>query len=402
MKMFKHLIVRSYISLIGMVLILLTATVVVVSHVHAAQSNHQGSLITIHDRGVTRSIVTSDMTIGAALHDAGITLAKQDVVEPSSGQKIVATEYQVNIYRARPVIVVDGDTRQKVMTAYQTADQIAESVGISLYPEDKTVITRNDDIVASGPGLEMKIIRATPFQFDLYGSTTTARTQGTTVGAMLKEKGIKLGASDRVQPSASTPITAGMNVRVWREGQQTITTPQPVPFQTTTIQDTNQPIGYRQVQTPGQNGSQNVTYQVDIVNGQEVSRTQIASIVTQQPVQEVVVVGVKSIGGLTKAKGVNFFTDSNGVVHRETYYDLDMHTVAENCGNGGIYTIRADGVKVDRNGYILIAANLARYPRCSIVQTSLGAAMVYDTGGFVSRYPDGYDIATDWTDYNGI
>ncbi len=72
------------------------------------------------------------------------------------------------------------------------------------------------------------------------------------------------------------------------------------------------------------------------------------------------------------------------------------------CGQGGYYTVRVDGIKVDRDGYVIIAANLGRYPRCSVTETSVGPAKVYDTGGFALRHPEGFDIATDWTNYNGI
>ena len=46
--------------------------------------------------------------------------------------------------------------------------------------------------------------------------------------------------------------------------------------------------------------------------------------------------------------------------------------------------------------YIMVAANLSRHPRGSIVKTSLGLAIVCDTGGFASRNPTQIDIATNW------
>ena len=104
---------------------------------------------------------------------------------------------------------------------------------------------------------------------------------------------------------------------------------------------------------------------------------------------------------LTVSKGAQVFVDSNGVAHRETYYDLPMNIVIGTCGPGGRYHIRSDGAKVDQNGYVLVAANLGSYPRCTIVETSLGPGKVYDTGGFAARYPYGFDLATDWSNYNG-
>lgn len=104
---------------------------------------------------------------------------------------------------------------------------------------------------------------------------------------------------------------------------------------------------------------------------------------------------------LTAGKGAQVFVDSQGVAHRETYYDLPMNVVMRACG-GGTYTIRSDGAKIDKDGYVLVAANLRSYPRCSVVETSLGPGKVYDTGGFAVRHPYGFDLATDWTNYNGV
>ena len=360
------------------------------------------TLLTIHDRGVDQVIVTHATTVRAALEEADIELASQDAIEPSLDAKLVANEYQVNIYRARPVIVIDGDVRRKVMTAYQTPDQIAEQVGIVLYNEDAAVIGRSSDLVSDGASLTLKITRAVPFQFTLYGQTGEARTQGKTVGAMLKEKNIELTKHDRVVPAVETPLTQGMEVRVWREGKQTVTVEEDVVFEVEQIRDANRLIGYKQVQTPGVVGKRSVTYEIETRDGNEVKRVEIASVAKSEPTKQVEVVGIKNNGnGLTKSMGVKMFTDSNGVTHRETYYDLDMKVVMGYCG-GGSYSVREDGAKIDSQGYILVAANLPRYPRCSIVETSLGLGKVYDTGGFAKVHPDGFDLATDWTNNNGI
>lgn len=105
---------------------------------------------------------------------------------------------------------------------------------------------------------------------------------------------------------------------------------------------------------------------------------------------------------LTSSKGAHVYVDKQGVAHRETYYDLPMNIVIGACGPGNNYTIRPeDGAKIDKDGYILVAANYGMYPRCSVVDTSMGPGKVYDTGGFALRHPYGFDLATDWTNYNG-
>ncbi|HEU4831008.1 MAG TPA: G5 domain-containing protein, partial [Candidatus Saccharimonadales bacterium] len=208
-------------------------------------------------------------------------------------EELVASDYQVNIYRARPVIVIDGMSRQKVMTPYQTGTQIAKHAGVALYPEDTTEFERADSLATEGVGLLLVVDRATPFEFTFYGKTTTARTQGVTVGEMLKEKGIDLNKNDRVLPDANTKLTSGMDIKVWREGKQTITVDEAVKFETEEIKDADREVGYHEVRTIGEEGSRTVTYEVVIKDGEEVSRTEIASITIKQPKKQVEIIGTK-------------------------------------------------------------------------------------------------------------
>lgn len=86
---------------------------------------------------------------------------------------------------------------------------------------------------------------------------------------------------------------------------------------------------------------------------------------------------------------------------RETYYNLRMNTVVKHMRSIGYseeeypYWVREDGAKMLGN-YVMVAANLSTRPKGTIIETSLGTAIVCDTGGFVNTYPNGVDIAVDW------
>lgn len=287
--LFTSAIVFAMLFMISVVIVIMAN----ITHAGNGVVGQDGRLVTIYDRGAQKTIITEAGTVGDALIEAGITLDSKDTVEPATNQKLIASDYQVNIYRARPVIVVDGAIKQKVITPYQTASQIVKDAGIKLYPEDNTKLERVDDIIAEGAGLRLTIDRATPFTFTLYGETITARTQATTVGEMLKEKGVTLGADDRVLPGESAPITPDAKVRVWREGKQTITVDEAINFEVDKISDADRAVGYREIRTPGENGSRSVTYEVEIQDGKEVARTEIASITVKQPKTQVEVVGAK-------------------------------------------------------------------------------------------------------------
>lgn len=83
---------------------------------------------------------------------------------------------------------------------------------------------------------------------------------------------------------------------------------------------------------------------------------------------------------------------------KETYYNLNMSgvvSIMRSMGNTDEYWVREDGCKM-LGDYIMVAANLNLRPRGSIVQTSLGDAIVCDTGGFAKRNPTQIDVAVTW------
>lgn len=96
---------------------------------------------------------------------------------------------------------------------------------------------------------------------------------------------------------------------------------------------------------------------------------------------------------LTPSKGVNY-----GPSGKETYYNLPMSgvvSIMRSRGNNDPYWVRDDGCKMLGN-YIMVAANLNVHPRGSLVETSLGTAIVCDTGGFAASNPNQLDIAVSW------
>lgn len=329
-----------------------------------------GHLVTIHDRGIEKVILSKATTVGDAIKQAGIPIDSKDLVEPSLNDKLIAYNYQVNIYRARPVLVIDGNIREKTITAYQTPEQIAGSAGITLYPEDKTTMDQVDNL-SDGAGLQMTIKRAVPFEFTLYGKTTTVRTQAATVGEMLSEKGIKLTKDDRVLPASSAKIVNGLPVRVWREGKQTITSEEPVPFDVQKIQDADREVGYLSVTTAGENGARNVTYEIIVQDGKEVSRTEIASLTTKLPTTQVEIIGVKpkNFGGSCAewmaAAGITDTGSASVLIDRESHCNpYSVNSGSGACGVGQAMPCGKTGCEMGDGACQMIWANeyvLGRY-----------------------------------------
>ena len=221
-------------------------------------------------------------------------MSSRDIVEPSPSEKLVAKTYQVNVFRARPVVVSDGSTEIRVMTAEQSPRQIAKAAGLTLYDEDTTDFQRVDSVLTGGgAGVKMIVHRATAINFTLYGKRFVARTQAKTVGELLKEKKVTLGSADGVSPAQATSISAGMEVKVWRNGKQTVTQEEVITRPTEEVKDADRIVGVREVKDAGADGKRNVTYEIETKDGAEVSRKEIASVTTLEAVKQVVVVGTK-------------------------------------------------------------------------------------------------------------
>ena len=265
------------------------------AHAESAVQSAEQHIITLHDDGKEKGFITKANTLREALKDANIPVDANDRTEPGLDEALVAASYEVNIYRARMVIVRDGENETKIITAYRTGKQIAEQAGLTVQQEDILALTQSTDIITDGAAEVLTINRATPVTFNFYGSVMQAYTQSKTVGAMLRERGVTMTAADGISPATTAQITAGMTIRLWRDGTQTITQDEDIQFETEQIRDANRERGYKEVKTAGVNGRRTVTYEVTTENGVEVKRTEINSNVLTQPVKQVEIIGAKGM-----------------------------------------------------------------------------------------------------------
>lgn len=255
---------------------------------------HDGEhILKVHDGDSEQGFITKATTLRAALSDAHIRIDPNDITEPALDESLVASTYDVNIYRARPVVVRDGSSNTKIITAYRTGKQIASQAGITLNDADITKLAPSSDPITDGAAEIMTIDRATPVTFVFYGKRTETSTRATTVAEFLTEKGVKAAADDTLSPSGATTVTRGMVIQLWKNGKQTVTVDEDIAFTARQVNDTNHTVGYKEVQTQGVNGKRTVTYELVMRDGKESSRAVANSVTTLQPVEQVEVIGTK-------------------------------------------------------------------------------------------------------------
>lgn len=249
-------------------------------------------LVTIHDRGEKMVVRTEASTVEEALQYAKVEIGSFDKVEPGMGDEIISSDFTVNVYRARPVLIVDGVKRAKVMTAATDVMGIAEDAELNLVPEDVAELELADSFVETGVTMELVVTRAKKVNLKFYGKETEVYTQAGTVEELFSEREITVG-DDKVSVDMTETVTDGMKVEIWREGKNTITVEEEIVFTVEQTKDYDRDVGYKQVSEAGENGLKMVTYEVELKNGEEVSRVAVAEIVTKQPRTQKEVVGAK-------------------------------------------------------------------------------------------------------------
>ncbi|CAN5408478.1 hypothetical protein BH09PAT4_BH09PAT4_01500 [soil metagenome] len=250
-------------------------------------------VIVSHDKTV-QTVPSRKQTVGQLLKNLSITLNKGDVVEPELTTPITQDDFRINVYRAVPVQVIEGNQRTFAFSAATTPRSVASQVGYTLYPEDGVKAVPVTNFLKQGSIAEQVLIDpSVPVYLNLYGTPLQIRTHANTVQELLKEKGLSLAASDQVLPKPDTPITANLQVFVARKGTTLQSLVEPVAMPIKTVNDGKLAYGIRVVRQQGSPGKRIVTYQVDKKTGLR-KIIQRATIVS--PVQQVVAIGTNLSG----------------------------------------------------------------------------------------------------------
>lgn len=239
--------------------------------------------------GKEQTLDTKAKTVGELIHKLPLHLIPQDVVEPSLDTTIVEDNFRVNVYRARPVTVIDDSGKKMVtITAQKSPRVVAQDAGLKIYPEDNTSFaqgTLKENII----GEKVVIDRATPVFFNLYGTPLTIRTHAKTVEDLLHDKNIKITSGDQVKPALDTPIKKNLQIFVARAGTEIQTVEEDIPAPTHIVSDPNLSLGASATRQQGAPGKRAVTYQVK-KNG---ARSIIQSVIVEDPVPTIIARGTR-------------------------------------------------------------------------------------------------------------
>lgn len=339
--------------------------------------------ISFFDDGNRTNVRSDAATVRDALIRADITLGEGDIVEPALDEPISSEDFNINIYRARDLIVLDGHHHIHIKTASTNPEEIVGDAGVKLLDADKVELVPYNNLLESGSIMAYRVARAKVVHLNYYGQRIDKRTQASTVADFLKEQEIDTNTEKNwVSIPLNSKITNQISFAIQPQGKQTITVNETIPFGETVTQDYDMAYGERHVTKAGENGEKTVTYEVDMKDGVELSRVQISEIVTKQPIAQEVKVGMKislpsgSHEDWMAAAGIS--PSDYGYVNYIISHESGWRTNASNGRYFGLYQTKKATLEN------ACGANWANDPVCQLRSATNYANSRY--GGWASAY----------------
>lgn len=249
-------------------------------------------VVFLTDKGDRKVLDTKAATVGELLDKLNLNLIAEDVIEPSRETPIPEDNFRINIYRARPVTIIDNGNKTVTVTAQKSARVVAQKAGLSLQSED-VVHFAQGNLTENIIGEKVVISRAIPIRLNLYGGALVTYTQAKTVADLLKEKEISLQAGETVQPSLNTPITPNMEVFVLRKDAKLANVEEVIPVPEEIVNDSSLSFGTTVIRQTGAPGKKAVTYLIQAdPAGNEISRSAIHETVIVAAVPQITARGI--------------------------------------------------------------------------------------------------------------
>lgn len=202
----------------------------------STDSSGEAHFVTIYDGDTELTVKTTANTVAEVLERANIEVDVADLVEPALDTAVEGENYNVNVHRARPAVVIDGENKKYVMSASFDPKEVARDAGFVVYDGDEITQVMNNSFLETGVASTYKITR---------------------------------------------------------NGGRTVTEEEAIPYSVEEKRDITMAKGERELESAGEDGKITRVYQVNFENNVEVSRELVSETVTREPVPEVVRVGAK-------------------------------------------------------------------------------------------------------------
>ena len=204
-----------------------------------------------------------------------------------SGAFVVAEEYTGhNVF----AVNLDNSNKIELKTKKGTVREILIANNIPFGADDR--VEPGLDTRVNG-GETINIYKAREITIVDGNTTTVRKTTYKKVDDILKELNITLGEKDEVTPGLNSEVATVDTIKIARTGKTTETKKEVIKFETKEEKDDSKFVDEKVTKVEGKNGEKEVTYNVVREKGKEVSREVASEKVITEATAKVVVVGTK-------------------------------------------------------------------------------------------------------------
>ena len=168
-----------------------------------------------------------------------------------------------------------------------------------------------------------------------------------TVGEVIRQAQIELGAQDEVNPPQFTQITDGMRITIARISEETECEETEVAYQERRIPYEALPPGEERLQQPGQNGIQQVCYRVTVRDGVRSDPVQISSVPLEEPQDAIIYYGPSGELDPVTIQGMLAYISNNNVwLIRGSSADGKRQITDSNDIDQRVFSVTPDGQQI--------------------------------------------------------
>ncbi|WP_307610704.1 resuscitation-promoting factor [Pseudarthrobacter sp. W1I19] len=299
--------------------------------------------ITLNVDGKVTSVQTFGGTVGQVVKSANLELKPADRVSPAI-DNTVQNGTVINVNQAKEVKVSLDGSEKTVNTTAQDVEGLVTELGVA--SASSVSVPKDAQLSVAGSFVSISTPKSVSIVAD--GKVQAATTTAATVGKVLEDAGLTLGANDRSSQPANAHVVNNMVIKVSRvDVGQTAVTTEDVPFKTETVESAELLKGEKEVTQAGAAGKLEKTFKLVLVDGREASRTLVTESVTAQPVTEKITVGTKAkpVAQAAPAPAASASAGANTGAAAPAMMNEAMWDKIAQCESGGNWSINSG------NGY---------------------------------------------------
>lgn len=240
--------------------------------------------------GRSEKVHTTASDVAGALKSAGLTITSHDVLVPGLTEK-VHNGSDIVLKRGRQLhLLVNGRSKDVWTTAPTVADALSQ---LGYAPGSFVSISRDARLPVTPTDLVVRTPKQVTFVDE--GKRQKVMTTAATIGQLISQLGIKLGAKDRLKPARNHILLPAESIVLTRIKSGTLVATEQIPYPVTRQPDSTLSVDQTQLVKAGKPGRAEVTYAVTYVNGKVSKKTEVDSVVLAAPVAQVQKVGTKPL-----------------------------------------------------------------------------------------------------------